>query len=826
MVMVRSGSVRVAVVGGGSSGVAPRSRPAVSVRVLVCAALLALLAGGAVVVGVRAGHSGAMAGHPRASRQGLWSLPLALRGLASATLGAGERGYGASAAAAGFAMHNPGQRLSARFDSSGVQVGSGAVHVKLSLQGVGYGSALRALPEVAPHARGNRISYGYPGVSAWYVNGPLGLEQGFTVARPRDRDVSGPLTLALGIGERVPVSLGREGHSARFGRARGAALRYSGLSATDARGHVLPSWLEVNRGRLLLRVEARGVAYPLRIDPFVQSQEKLTGGSEEVRKGEFGYSVAISADGSTALIGAPADNRDAGAVWVFTNSGSGWTQQGPKLTGAEETREGDFGSSVALSADGNTALIGGLRDKNFSGAAWVFSRSESTWTQQGPKLTGGSEAENLESLGDSVALSGDGNTALIGARGGEGAALVFTRSGSTWARQGPKLTGSETVRENNFGASVALSADGNTALVGGTENNREAGVAWVFTRSGSTWTQQGPALSSAGEPIEGTLAGIHSVALSGDGDAALVSGISEKSGAVWTFTRSGSTWTQQGSKFTGSEETAQSEFGQSVALSAEGNTALIGGFGDNDEAGAAWVFNRTDSGWTQQGPKLTGGSEEVSADGRFGSSVALASENDIALIGAPVDHIKHGGVWAFENTTTPRPEVTSVAPKLGRTTGGTTVTITGSNFAEASGAFFGSLKAASFTVNSPTSITAVSPEEPVGKVDITVRTPMGGLSLRTSHDLYEFKPPITALSPNTGSSAGGTSVTVTGTGFGLGSTATVFKFGSTPATSVNCASSTECTLLTPAHTAGTVTVKATVNKVTSQVTKADHFTYE
>jgi hypothetical protein len=269
VIVVRSGSVRVAVVGGGLSGAVRSLRPAVCMRALLCAGVLAVLAGGAAFVGIRAGHSGAMAGHPRASRQGLSSLPLALQGPASDSLGADERGYDASAAAGGFVMQNPAQRLGARFDATGVQIRSGARHVKLSLQGVGYGSALRALPAVAPRAQGNRVSYEYPGVSAWYANGPLGVEQGFTIAHRLARSVGGALTLALTVGDGVPVSLARRGRSARFGRAGGPSLGYSGLSATDARGHTLPSWLEVRRGRLLVRVDSRGAVYPLRIDPFI-----------------------------------------------------------------------------------------------------------------------------------------------------------------------------------------------------------------------------------------------------------------------------------------------------------------------------------------------------------------------------------------------------------------------------------------------------------------------------------------------------------------------------------------------------------------------------
>ena len=139
--------------------------------------------------------------------------------------------------------------------------------------------------------------------------------------------------------------------------------------------------------------------------------------------------------------------------------------------------EGEFGLAVALSADGDTALIGAPQDDSGRGAAWVFTRSGTTWTQQGPKLTGAGASEHAQ-FGEVVALSGDGNTALVGARhdeGNTGAAWVFTRSGSTWTQQGEKLTGAEEVEEGRFGSSVALSEDGNTALIGGLGDDERSG---------------------------------------------------------------------------------------------------------------------------------------------------------------------------------------------------------------------------------------------------------------------------------------------------------------------------------------------------------------
>ena len=158
-----------------------------------------------------------------------------------------------------------------------------------------------------------------------------------------------------------------------------------------------------------------------------------------------------------------------------------FNQLGPKLVGTGSVGNALQGFSVALSADGNTAIVGGLSDNSGSGAAWVFTRSSGTWTQQGPKLVGtGGSAPTQQ--GRSVALSADGNTALVGVSGssGAGAAWVFTRSGGSWTRQGSKLVGNGSVAgEVKQGTSVALSASGRIAVVGGWTDNSEGG-AWVF----------------------------------------------------------------------------------------------------------------------------------------------------------------------------------------------------------------------------------------------------------------------------------------------------------------------------------------------------------
>ncbi len=523
---------------------------------------------------------------------------------------------------------------------------AGATQLGLNLRAVGYGASLHAVGPVAPQMSSGRVVYAHGGLTEWYANDPLGIEQGFTVQRMPTGQPAGPLTLSMALSGDAHATLAPNLQSLTLAHARGPALHYNGLAVSDASGRTLHSWLQMHAGRLLLRVDAHGARYPLRIDPFVQQGEKLTG-SGESGEGELGFSVALSSDGNTALVGGYQDNEGHGAAWVFTRSGTTWTQQGSKLTGSGESGAGEFGSSVALSSNGNTALIGGIGDNSEHGAAWVFTRSGTTWTQQGSKLTGSGESGAGE-FGSSVALASEGNTALIGGsqdNGEIGAAWVFTRSGSTWTQQGSKLTGSGESEAGEFGTSVALSSEGNTALIAGPSDNASVGAAWVFTRSGSTWTQQGSKLTGSGESGEGEFG--TSAALSSDGNTALIGGSSDNShvGAAWVFTRSGSTWSQQGSKLTGSGESGSARFGSSVALASEGNTALIGGPRDNSSKGAAWVFTRSGSAWTQQGSKLTGSGE--SGNGRFGSSVALSSDANTALIGGPHDNGNEGAAWAF-----------------------------------------------------------------------------------------------------------------------------------------------------------------------------------
>jgi hypothetical protein len=301
-----------------------------------------------------------------------------------------------------------------------------------------------------------------------------------------------------------------------------------------------------------------------------------------------------------------------------------------------EIKLAEGATTVALSGDGETALLGG-RSKEGEGMASVLKRSHGSWTVAGGPFT------FRPSEPASIALSEDGSTALVGLPSAEqwGSVAVLTRTGSTWKEQ-EVLNNPEQENTGDFGQSTALSADGETALIQSnlfTEGPGagEKGTAYVYARKASVWSQQGKPLTFHTESRPGT-----SVALSADGDTALIDVFEqflpetrEQGAAAWVFTRSGSGWVRHELKPAPGEAVGPEigeSLGRSVALSADGSTAVVADPFDNNGVGAVWVFKRKESTWTQQGPKLTGG-EEAGTEG-FGYSAALDADGGVALIGS------------------------------------------------------------------------------------------------------------------------------------------------------------------------------------------------
>ena len=518
--------------------------------------------------------------------------------------------------------------------------------LQIRLISVGFGGALEAAQPTVPVLAGGRATYLRKGLREWYANGPLGLEQGFTIAHAPSRRHVRTLTLTMGLSGTLRAETETPGRSIVFRGAQGAVLRYSGLVATDRRGRVLSSSLELRHGDLLVHVDLTDASYPVRIDPLVAFMPKLTG-TGEAGEGRLGHSVAVSADGRTAVVGAPGDNGQAGAAWVFTRSGGAWSEQAELKAGEGESGSGRFGSSVAVSANGAAVVVGAPGDSSEVGAAWVFKRSGTSWSQQGVLKAGEAESGSGQ-FGSGVALSANGSTALVGApgdSGGVGAAWVFAH-GETWSEQEELTAGLAESGSGGFGAAVALSGDGKTALLGAPGDSGGVGAAWVFAH-GETWSEQEELTAGLAESGSGGFGA--AVALSGDGKTALLGapGDSGGVGAAWVFAH-GETWSEQEELTAGEGDSGTGHLGSAVALSETGNTALAGAPGDSGGDGAAWLFSRSAGSWREQ-EELVGGKDESGA-GLFGSGAGLSADGSTAVLGAPGDEGGAGAAWVYTDS--------------------------------------------------------------------------------------------------------------------------------------------------------------------------------
>jgi hypothetical protein len=589
-------------------------------------------------------------GHRVASRtlRGSWAgLPLPAKALISRTLGGGDRTFGTIRSRGGFTAMNARQHLVARFSRTGVLVRSGAEQVGLSLDGYGYEGRLGSVAAVPPVAHANRVVYRRGPVREWYANGPLGLEQGFTVEAPPAGPRVGPLTLALDLSGNVPASLSRGGGAVTFTRG-GASLAYRGLTASDARGRALPAWLQLRGRQLLLHINAAGARYPLTVDPFIQ-QAKLTG------SGGAGTGSAVAVSGDTVVAGDPCakvgSNTCQGAVYVFTEPASGWANatETAQLTASNGAAFDSLGSSVAIA--GNT-VVAGAPNFNSPGKAYVFTEPSSGWANetQAAELASPDGVTDNE-FGWSVGVSG--NTVVVGeplaAVGGttnQGAAYVFTEPSSGWANETPaaELTASNGGFEDQLGWSVAVSGG---TVVAGAPNARpgstsSVGAAYVFAEPSSGWSNANQTAElTASNSITGAQFGWAVAASDGTvvvGAPGPVIQQNTLTGTAYVFTEPSSGWANatETAGLTASDGAQGDMLGYSVAVS--GGTVVAGApsakIGSNGGQGAAYTFAMPSSGWASatETAKLT--ASDGAAGDQFGFAVSISGETAVAGSGA------------------------------------------------------------------------------------------------------------------------------------------------------------------------------------------------
>lgn len=363
-------------------------------------------------------------------------------------------------------------------------------------------------------------------------------------------------------------------------------------------------------------------------------QAKLTA-STAAGNDRFGTSVGVNA--TTAVVGAPFSSQlgqFAGTAYVYTFDGVGWSEQA-KLT-ATDTAIGDR-NGWSVDVEGDTIVTGSYANDAGgldSGAAYIFSRSGATWSQQAKFVP--ADAAAGDGIGYSVAI--DGDTAVVAsvsdddAGSNSGSAYVFVRSGGVWSQQAKLVAGDADVGDN-FGTWIDV--DGDTVIVGAAGDNDGAivntGSAYVFTRSATTWSQQAKLV--AADAAAGDQFG-YGVTI--DGDIVAVGApfdddAGADSGAAYVFTRSGGTWSQE-AKLTAADAASPDRFGSSVATN--GSVVVIGAPRDGvsgSQSGSAYVFSRSGTSWSETTKLIP--ADNATGD-QFGISVAISGD---VIVGAHND---------------------------------------------------------------------------------------------------------------------------------------------------------------------------------------------
>jgi hypothetical protein len=512
----------------------------------------------------------------------------------------------------------------------------------LSFAGVGR-AGQRSLPALQrQETHGAQVDYEREGLKEWYLNGPLGLEQGFLLARAPEG--SGPVDVATAIAGDLSPVLSEEGSSVELRNTSGTGvLRISDLFVSDANGKALESSFVVQGNEVVLRFDDRGATYPVNVDPYISRLWGRAQASTPQTYAAFGTSVAVSS--SLAVIGAPGDghsgssNTDGpGAVYVFKRTNSSWAQVA-KLAVANLPAGSKFGASVAIGSTTCDIVVGApayTSGGSAIGAAYVYASNAncSAWTLQAQLRA--SDGLNGDQFGYSVSEGND--TILVGApfvdgsnSPNMGAAYLYSRSGTTWS-QTKRVVG-RVFGGDHFGTSVSINSMkayvGNPGYDGKASN---CGRVYVYQRESNlnnNWS-----LSRTLDPPSATSSGRFGEVVNGDEIGVLIGepgadDLGTDSGAVHVFAYSNGNWPAVAKLMpsTAGEGTQYANVvrgGRSLAIGPMAATAgsLPIAVFTNDQASA----------WTQTASVAV----PSNASGtKFGAAIAFS--RDALLVGAPAD---------------------------------------------------------------------------------------------------------------------------------------------------------------------------------------------
>ena len=561
----------------------------------------------------------------------IYGLPLPAQAVISKTLGMGDSAYHVRELRAA----NPAQKLAAMFASTGVTVTADGHRIGLTLAG----------PAVEPIASGNRVEYRRGPVTEWYVNGPLGLEQGFTLARP----LGSPLRIQLS-GTLTPRV---EGRTVLFGDV----FRLRGLLAYDADLRPVPARFAVEGRALLIRVDDRTARYPISVDPFVERARFQSSPSQA--GAAFGEAVAI--EGDTIVVGALGESAAAGsavgAAYVFVRPPEGWASpqtQSARLSASDGAELDQLGTSVAV--EGETVIAGALwhdtAGMSNRGAAYVFTRPPGGWAGDLTETARLIASDGAASDQFGIELAFEAGAAVIAANGddlGRGSAYVFVRPPGGWtglATESAKLIVSAADRAVGDELS-RVAIDGDTVVASAPGDNGFRGAAYVFERPAGGWsgTVNEVAKLTASDAVaneqDGQSIAIDSGTVAVGASIDTVAGIARR-GALYVYERPLAGWSgpqTEAAKLIVSDGSEDDRLGFSVAV--EGGTIVGGAYQEYDGdgsvdfgRGAAYVYVRPDAGWSGTQTETTklrrAGGERNDFFGQ-----ALALRGDALVVGAP-----------------------------------------------------------------------------------------------------------------------------------------------------------------------------------------------
>jgi FG-GAP repeat len=325
------------------------------------------------------------------------------------------------------------------------------------------------------------------------------------------------------------------------------------------------------------------------------------------------------------------------------------------LTASDATPGAALGQSVAISANGQVAAVG-ASEQNTTGAVYIFRKKGNTFTRSAELYA--SDGQNSDQVGSSVAISADGNTVVAGAIG-EGADYVFTRIGGTW-RQTAKLVASGDLSGGALGTSVAISANASTIVIGDPFGGGQNGGAYVFTRDGGTYIQKQVLTPTDNDGVQEFG---QSVTVSGDGSTIVVGAFFDNGGqgAVDVFTESGGAWAQT-AHFVAANAGPDDNFGASVAVSGNGRILAVGSPQSDNFLGSAYVFTQAGGTWKQASQLLPPANSGALPFGSTGNAVGISANGSVVAIGAPSVNNFNGaifvadeshGTWAITATENP-----------------------------------------------------------------------------------------------------------------------------------------------------------------------------